>query len=123
MLQVPIFVAFVVFAVAARRREERLIGTHLQAYVSSGWLTPGELTMLSSSGTRRQARDWAARTAGPAGKKAMRDFQALGSELAFLRERMEHRAAPPDAQATELDLLRTMWQLRQGYLPAVGAAR
>ena len=49
----------------------------------------------------------------------MRDFQALGSELAFLRERMEHRAAPADAQATELDLLRTMWQLRQGYLPAV----
>ncbi len=121
VLQVPIFAAFVVFAVAARRREERLIGTHLQAYVTSGWLTPGELTMLSSSGTRRQARDWAARTAGPAGKKSMRDFQALGSELAFLRERMEHRAAPADAQATELDLLRTMWQLRQGYLPAVAS--
>jgi len=119
VIQVPIFLAFVAFAVAARRREERLIAQHLQTYVASGWLTPGELTMLATSSTRRRARDWAGRTAGPVGSRAMRDFQELASEVAFLRERMEHRAAPSDAQQTELDLLRTMWQLRGGFLPAV----
>ncbi len=118
VIQVPIFAAFVAFAVLARRREERLIARHLQTYVASGWLTPAELTMLSTSSSRRQARDWAGRTAGPVGTRAMRDFQALGSELAFLRERMHHHAAPADAQETELDLLRTMWQLRSGFLPA-----
>ncbi len=119
VLQVPIFLAFVGFAIAARRREERLIERHLQTYVASGWITPAEHSMLSTSSARRQARDWARRTAGPDGARAMRDFQELGSEVAFLRERMEHRAAPPDAQQTEVDLLRTMWQLRGGFLPAV----
>ncbi len=118
VLQMPIFLGFVVFAVMARRREARLIAQHLQAYVTSGWLTGTELTMLSSADGRRQARAWAGRTAGSTGKRAMRDFQELGSELAFLRERMDHRAARPDAQQEELDLLQTMWHLRSGFLPA-----
>ncbi len=118
VLQMPIFLGFVVFAVMARRREARLIARHLQAYVTSGWLTGTELTMLSSTDGRRRARAWAGRTAGSTGKRAMRDFQELGSELAFLRERMEHRAARPDAQQEELDLLQTMWHLRSGFLPA-----
>lgn len=118
-IQVPIFLAFVAFAVAARRREERLIERHLQTYVASGWITAAEHAMLSTASARRQARDWAGRTAGRTGAQAMRDFQELASEVAFLRERMEHRAAPPDAQQTELDLLRTMWQLRGGFMPAV----
>lgn len=119
VIQVPIFLAFVAFAVAARRREERLIERHLQTYVASGWITAAEHAMLSTAPARRQARDWAGRTAGRTGAQAMRDFQELASEVAFLRERMEHRAAPPDAQQTELDLLRTMWQLRGGFMPAV----
>lgn len=119
LVQVPIFAVFVTFAVLARRREARLIAQHLRTYVVTGWITPDEHTMLSTSGARRQAREWARRTAGPSGRVAMRDFQAVASELAFLRERMEHRAAPPDAQQFELDMLQTMWQLRSGFLPAV----
>ncbi|MFV0457834.1 MAG: PrsW family intramembrane metalloprotease [Actinomycetales bacterium] len=120
LLQVPIFAGFVGFAVVVRRREARLINEHLRVYAESGWITGQELAMLSSADGRRQARSWAARVAGPQGKTAMRDFQELASELSFLRERMANHAAPADAQRTEADLLRSMWQLRLGFQPAPG---
>jgi hypothetical protein len=50
----------------------------------------------------------------------MRDFQELASELSFLRERMHQGAADATARQTEVDLLRTMWQLRQGFTPRLG---
>lgn len=116
-LQVPIFVVAVTLAVLARRREGRLIATHLQVYAGSGWLADHEVTMLASTTGRRQARNWAARSAGPSGQRAMKAFQELGSELAFLRERTHHGAAPADADETELDLLQSMWELRRQFAP------
>lgn len=116
-LQVPIFVVAVVIALLARRREGRLVARHLAIYATTGWLTAGEVRMLSSLPERRRARDWARRTTGSDGRRAMRDFQELATELAFLRERMTRGTAPQDAAATEVTLLRTMWQLRRGFLP------
>jgi len=116
-VQVPIFLAAVALAVLARRREGRLIARHLAVYATSGWLTQGEVTMLGSLPDRSQAREWASRTTGRDGARAMRDFQELASELAFLRERMARGTAPPDAAGTETTLLQTMWQLRRTFLP------
>lgn len=118
LFQVPIFAAFVTFAVIVRKREGRLINAHLQVYAQTGWITGQELAMLSSPTGRRQARAWASRVSGGTGRKAMRDFQELASELSFLRERMHKGAAPATARQTEVDLLRTMWQLRQGFTPS-----
>jgi hypothetical protein len=73
--------------------------------------------MLSSTAARRAARSWAAQAAGPSGQRAMKAFQELGSELAFLRERMIHGAAPPTSDVTELDLLQSMWELRRQFAP------
>lgn len=117
LLQVPIFVTFVAFAIIVRRREARLIAQHLRVYAETGWITGQELAMLSSPVGRRQARAWAARVGGPTAGRAMRDFQELASELSFLRERIAHQAAPSNAQRTEADLLRTMWQLRLAFQP------
>jgi hypothetical protein len=50
----------------------------------------------------------------------MRDFQALGSEVAFLRERMVHGTAPPDARQTERQMLEGMWRLRQTFTQPTG---
>ena len=58
----PVFVAVALLAVAARRREGRLIGRHLAVYGSSGWLTQPEVAMLASLPGRRDARGWARRT-------------------------------------------------------------
>jgi RsiW-degrading membrane proteinase PrsW (M82 family) len=117
VVQVPIFAGFVALAVYARRREGRLIARHLEVYSSTGWISPGEVTMLASIPSRRDARSWASRTGGPAARRAMRDFQELASELAFLRERMVRGSAPRDAQTTEYAMLASMSAQRALFLP------
>lgn len=117
LVQVPIFGAFVAFAIVVRRREGRLIAHHLAIYAQTGWITGQELAMLASPTGRRQARSWANRVGGKIGRKAMRDFQELASELAFLRERMAKQAAAATAPQTEADLLRTMWHVRRDFQP------
>jgi hypothetical protein len=117
LFQVPIFVAAVVLAVLARRREGRVVATNLEVYVRSGWLTQGEVRMLASLPERSTARAWAQRTSGDDARTAMRDFQELATELAFLRERMTHGTAPSDAAETELRTLQTLWHLRSRFLP------
>jgi hypothetical protein len=114
---VPVFLAFVLLAVLARGREGRLIGRHLAVYGATGWLSAGEVAMLASLPARRDARRWAAGTGGPAALRAMRDFQELGSELAFLRHRIERGTAPPDARAHEYAMLLSLAALRGQFLP------
>jgi RsiW-degrading membrane proteinase PrsW (M82 family) len=121
VVQVPIFVGFIVFALLARRREGRLIGRHLLAYARTGWLTVAEAEMLSSLSARRDACAWAQRANGAGAKRAMRDFQEIASELAFLRERMAHGAAPEDARGQEYAMLAAMSALRGRFAPQVGA--
>ena len=115
MLQLPIFAVFVGFAVWTRARESRMLTQHLRVYARTGWITGQELAMLSSPVGRRQAKAWAGAVRGPTGRKAMREFQELAGELAFLRDPMVHRAAGPDCRRAEEDLLRSMWQRRQGF--------
>jgi RsiW-degrading membrane proteinase PrsW (M82 family) len=105
VLQVPIFLGAVSFALWSRRREGRLIGRHLAVYAETGWLTPGEVQMLSSMPQRRRARAVARSRGGAGAARAMRAFQDAASELALLRERMTRSAAGPDAQDVERGLL------------------
>ena len=117
-VQVPIFAACVALAVLARRREGRLIAQHLAVYARIGWLTRAEVAMLASLPTRRDARAWARRTGGPAAYAAMRDFQDLGAELAFVRDRLARGTAGPDAPGRELALLAGLSERRAAFLPA-----
>jgi protease PrsW len=117
LLQVPVFIAFATLAIVARRREGHLVARHLAVYGSTGWLTPAEVAMLSSLPARRDARNWAARTGGQDARRAMRDFQELGSELAFLRERMARGTAADDAPTQEYAMLATASTLRGRFLP------
>ncbi len=105
VVEVPVFLAYVAFVVWARQREGRLIGQFLRPYADAGWLTRGEISMLSSMGRRREARVWARANAGPRGLSAMRAFQDTASELALLRRRMHHDAADTHALAQERELL------------------
>jgi RsiW-degrading membrane proteinase PrsW (M82 family) len=117
VVQVPVFVLAVTFALWARRRESRLIAEHLKVYASTGWLTPGELSMLASASERRRALAWARMVRGRAGNRSMRLFQATGTDLAFLRARVSRGAAPPGAAHEERELLRQLAVHRYGFLP------
>ncbi len=122
LVQLPIFAAVAALAVLARRREGRLIARHLAVYCSTGWLSAGEVRMLASLRSRRDARGWAGRTGGPTARRAMRDFQELGSELAFLRERMQRGTAAAQSSTEEYAVLAAMSALRGRFLPRWVAA-
>jgi RsiW-degrading membrane proteinase PrsW (M82 family) len=117
LFQLPVFIAFAAVAIGARRREGRLILRHLSAYGSTGWLTPAEVTMLASLPARRDARAWALRTGGAPARRAMRDFQEMASELAFLRERVARDTAPADSRVQEQAMLARMSACRSAFLP------
>lgn len=119
LLQLPIFIAAMLFAAWARRREGRLIGAYLGEYVTAGWLSDLEVRMLAALPARREARVWARGAGGRGGERAMRDFQDDGSELALLRMRMAHGTAPRSAAWEERALLERMSQSRERYLQPV----
>ena len=118
VVEVPIFVAFVVLVVWARRREGRLIGRHLSEYADAGWLSPSEVHMLSTMNGRRSARVWARTSGGRSMLRSMRRFQDSASELALLRARMHHSAADTRALETERELLQTITASRRDFLGA-----
>ena len=116
LVEVPIFLAFVGFVVWVRRREGRLIGTFLRPYADAGWVSPGEVTMLSSMRRRREARMWARANAGRRGLAAMRAFQDTASEIALLRRRMHHDAADAHAVEEERRLLAVLTAQRGAFV-------
>ena len=85
VVEVPIFIGFLVLVVWVRRREGRLIGRFLSPYADAGWLAPSEVTMLSTMSGRRAARVWAKSRGGRPALRAMEGFQDAASELARLR--------------------------------------
>ncbi|NAZ86992.1 PrsW family intramembrane metalloprotease [Kineococcus indalonis] len=104
LLQVPVFVAALGVALAARAREARLVERSLQVYVRTGWLRPEEVRVLASGPARRSARGAVRAAGGRAGARALRDFQETATELAFRRDRMR-RGTDPGAAEEELALL------------------
>lgn len=116
LVGVPIFLGYLGLVIWARRREGRLIGTHLSPYADAGWLSPSEVVMLSGMRHRREARLWAKTNAGGAGLRAMRDFQDAASELGLLRRRMHHQAADARALQSEQELLDAMTTARRTFL-------
>lgn len=118
LVEVPVFIAFVVLAVWARRREGRTIGRYLSPYADSGWISRDEVAMLSRMSGRRAARMWARQHGGRAALRAMRSFQDAASELALLRLRMHHSAADARALETERALLDTIVARRRELLAA-----
>ncbi len=103
-----VLVSFMAFVVWVRAREGRLIAVHLQPYVDTGWLSVGEVVMLSSMRQRREARTWAKFNGGERGLETMQAFQDTATELALLRARMHLRSADPASLECERRLLDSM---------------
>jgi RsiW-degrading membrane proteinase PrsW (M82 family) len=116
LVEVPIFLAFIGLIVWARRHEGLLIGRFLRPYADAGWISAGEVSMLSSMARRREARMWARTNTGRAGLAAMREFQDIASELALLRRRMSHAAADAQAIEGERGLLDALVAKRRTFL-------
>lgn len=113
------FCGFVSFVIWTRKREGRVIGQHLMAYVDTGWISGDEVGMLASMKSRRAARRWAKFHRGPQGLASMRSFQDCASELALLRFRQLSHVAEPKSLERERVLLDSMTARRREFVGAV----
>ncbi|TFB86445.1 PrsW family intramembrane metalloprotease [Cryobacterium algoricola] len=104
LVQLPLFIGYIVAVVLLRRQEERITVARLGEYAAAGWFTPREVSMLATGPGRRQARAWAA--GQPRQRRlAMRRFIADATRLAFARQRMLNGTADRVARADEAALL------------------
>ncbi|GAA0297687.1 PrsW family intramembrane metalloprotease [Kineococcus aurantiacus] len=115
LLQVPVFAAAVAVALAARAREARLIGRHLQVYARTGWLGEAEVEVLASARGRRRVRAAASARGGRAAARAVRDFQETATELAFRRDRLR-RGTVESGPEEEVALLQQLAAQRREVL-------
>ena len=94
-VMVPLFVALVVVVVWQRRREQRIVAAQLPGFAAAGWIVPSEVPLLSSLAGRQGWRAAVRRRSGRRVAKAVAEYQAAVTELAFLRDRMARGAVGP----------------------------
>src|SRR5699024_6586073 len=75
VVQIPLFIGFLLLLRWSRRRESRILRDTLTGYGLNGWYTPAEVAMLADPGERRRARAWARTVGGRTAERAMRAFQ------------------------------------------------
>lgn len=118
LIEMPVFIGAIAFALWMRYRENGLVARHLVGYTTTGLLGRDEVAMLSDPGRRRAARRWAGQVGGRKGRRAMRDFQDDAIELAFLRARHERGRAGAGVVQDERVLIDSLLRARQAFTGA-----
>ncbi len=122
VVQVPLFVAFLLLLRWTSRRESRILRDTLTGYGINGWFTPAEVAMLADPGERRRARSWARGVGGRRAQRAMTAFQDESGELAMVRKHLNaERGQAPDPEwlRREQRLLQTITAHRRVFVPGV----
>ncbi|USQ79029.1 PrsW family intramembrane metalloprotease [Ornithinimicrobium faecis] len=117
VVQVPLFIGFIVLLVFSRRQERAMLREHLTGYGLNGWFTPAEVAMLVSPRERRRARAWAQGVGGSRAEAAMEAFQDESSELAIARHHLERGDNDPVWRHRERALLHTVQARRAVFAP------
>jgi protease PrsW len=94
-VMVPVFLALVALVIWQRRREQRIVAAQLPGFAAAGWIVPSEVPLLSSLAGRQGWRAAVRRRSGRRVAKAVADYQAAVTELAFLRDRMARGTMGP----------------------------
>ncbi|MFH0521854.1 PrsW family intramembrane metalloprotease [Streptomyces sp. M41] len=116
---VPAFGLLTWLVIWTRQRELRTVREELPAYVVAGWLAPGEPFALGSMRARRVARQYAHRRGGRAAARAVAQYEAYATSLAFLRHRGRRGRADADFLLRERELLHELWHRREFARPAL----
>ncbi|NEE00051.1 PrsW family intramembrane metalloprotease [Phytoactinopolyspora halotolerans] len=88
LVMVPLFLGMIVLAAWQRRRERRIVQDYLPRFAAAGWIGWNEVPWLASmSGRFRWRRSVQAR-AGSRAARAVREYQTVVTELAFLSDRI-----------------------------------
>jgi protease PrsW len=94
-MMLPVFLLVAAFAVFRRSSERPMLEAALHDAAGRGLLPATDIAWLVDLRARRHARVWASRQGGPLALKAMREYQAVAIELAYLHHRYL-RGTPPD---------------------------
>lgn len=116
---VPAFGLLTWLVIWTRQRELRTVREELPAYVVAGWLTPREPFALGSMRARRVARQYARHRGGRAAARAVAQYVAYATSLAFLRHRGRRGRAGADYVVRERELLHELWRRRELARPAL----
>ncbi|MEU7060196.1 PrsW family intramembrane metalloprotease [Streptomyces sp. NPDC046197] len=118
----PAFGLLTWLVIWTRQRELRTVREELPAYAAAGWLAPSEPFALGSMRARRLARDHARHHAGKAAARAVAQYEAYATSLAFLRHRGRRGRAGADFVVREQELLHELWRRREVARPALDHA-
>jgi RsiW-degrading membrane proteinase PrsW (M82 family) len=113
LFMMPVFALMVWLVIWSRGNELRVVGKQLAVYVAAGWVARPVPLVLASMRTRKQARALARFQQGPAGDKAMREYQGFATSLALLRERVARGLAVQDFAEREQELLHHLWERKE----------
>jgi RsiW-degrading membrane proteinase PrsW (M82 family) len=119
----PILGAMAWLVVWQRRREQRVVAAQLPGMAANGWIAASEVSLLSSLTGRRGWRAAVRKRAGSNAAKAVYAYQTAATELAFLRDAVEHGTAGPGTDERQRRLLSTMLAARQAAVNAPDALR
>ena len=114
MLQVPLFVLFIIGVLALRREESRLTRKRLGEYALAGWFTPQEVDMLATPAGRKAGLAWAKTLSGDR-TRIMKGFITDATALAMARQRAVS-GRDPQAADEERELLAKTAAARQALL-------
>ncbi|WP_345802081.1 PrsW family intramembrane metalloprotease [Microbacterium sp. AZCO] len=114
VLQVPLFVLFIIGVLALRREETRLTRKRLGEYAAAGWFTPQEVDMLATPAGRKAGLAWA-RTLRGDRTPIMKSFISDATALAMARQRTV-TGRDPNAVNDERALLTRMAAARAALL-------
>lgn len=106
-----LLVALVVTAIMLRVRQTATLSRALTDIAARGWIHPAEVAWLVRFGRRRQARQYARRF-GPDALEAVKRYQRLATEAAFLHDAVMLGKAGPQGPDRTYALLDRMWELR-----------
>jgi RsiW-degrading membrane proteinase PrsW (M82 family) len=111
-VMVPLFLAMVGVVVWQRRREQRTVAAQLPLFAQAGWIAPSEVTLLSSLAGRRGWQAAVRRRSGRATARAVVEYQAAVTELAFLRARIARGTVGSSAPLWHDQALATLQRAR-----------
>jgi RsiW-degrading membrane proteinase PrsW (M82 family) len=105
LVMVPLFIGMIVLVVWQRRREQRVVAAALPRFAAAGWIMPSEASLLASLAGRRGWRATVRKRSGPEAARAVAQYQALVTQLAFLQARMERGGVGPIGHQWQHELL------------------
>lgn len=113
LIMLPVFVGMIVLVVWQRGREQRIVADQLPGFAQAGWIAASEVPLLSSLAGRRGWRAAVQRRSGKAAAKAVADYQAAVTELAFLRARIARGTVSESARQWHDEVLRELYAARR----------